>query len=100
MIVTSIWRKLLRLEYDRWRVWHGALAVSAVLLAISHVEGAGYYTSAPWKRALWIGYSILWVLLIGYIRVVKPWWIRKKPYRVVEVSRERGRAWTLTLEPR
>lgn len=100
LVVSALWRKQLKLEYDRWRFWHGVLAVVAVVLAAAHVVGTGYYTHAPWKRLVWTGYTGLWLLLLGYIRIVKPWSLLKQPYRVTGVRAERGSAWTLTLEPR
>jgi predicted ferric reductase len=100
IIVSSLWRKSLRLEYDRWRLWHGLLAVVAVVLAILHVAGVGYYTRAPWKLAVWTAYSGCWLLLLGYIRLYKPWQLSRRPYEVTAVEPERGDAWTLTLTPR
>jgi predicted ferric reductase len=88
LVASSLWRKQLRLEYDRWRLWHGVLAVLAVVLAAAHVLGAGYYTHAPWERVVWTGYTGLWLLLLGYIRIVKPWSLLKHPYRVTNVRAE------------
>lgn len=99
IIISSLWRKKLGIEYDRWRLWHGALAVVAVILAAAHVIGVGYYTQAPWKRIVWCGYTGMWLLLLGYIRIVKPWSLLRRPFRVTEIRAERGDSWTLTLEP-
>ena len=99
VIVTSLWRKLLRIDYDRWRLWHALLATVAFLAAVGHIEGVGYYTSAPWKRALWVIYTLSWVGLIVYVRIVKPWRMQRRPWRVTEVRPERGNAWTLALAP-
>ena len=35
LIVASVWRKKLKIEYTRWRIWHGILATVVVALAIS-----------------------------------------------------------------
>lgn len=99
VIVTSLWRKPLHIDYDRWRVGHALMATAALLLAVVHVVGVGYYTAAPWKRWLWTGYSLFWVFLIVYVRLVKPWRMLAAPWRVEAVRSERGRAWTLTLAP-
>ncbi len=99
LIVTSLWRKQLRLEYDRWRVAHAAMAVAAVVLAIAHIQGAGHYTRAPWKGVVWAGYSTAWLLVIGYVRLARPLALRRCPYRVTDVRQETGRAWTLTVQP-
>lgn len=99
LVATSLWRKPLGLEYDRWRVTHTVLAVAGVVLAAVHVVGAGYYTQALWKRALWGAYLAGWVGLVAYVRIVKPWRLLGRPWRITSVRPERGRAWTLALEP-
>ena len=99
IIIISLWRKPLRLHYDEWRMLHIGLAVSAFLLALMHIEGVGYYIEAPAKRWLWTGYTLFWVLLVVYVRLIKPWRMRTRPYRVAEVRQERGNSWTLALEP-
>lgn len=99
LIITSLWRKPLRIHYDEWRMLHIGMAVGAFLLALGHIEGVGYYINAPAKRWLWIGYTLFWLLLTIYIRLIKPWQMRNKPYRVTKVRQEHGDSWTLTLEP-
>ena len=99
LIITSLWRKKLRIHYDEWRMLHIALAVAAFLLALGHIEGVGYYIDAPAKRWLWSGYTLFWLLLIIYLRLIKPWRMSSRPYRVTEVRQERGDSWTLALAP-
>lgn len=99
LILTSLGRKWLHLEYDRWRVGHAVMAVMAVALAGWHIRGAGHYTAETWRGALWTGYTALWLAVLAYIRVVKPLQLLRSPYRVIDVRPERGRAWTLTLQP-
>ena len=99
LIVTSLWRKPLRIHYDEWRMLHITLAVTAFLLALGHIEGVGYYIDAPTKHWLWNGYTLFWLLLIVYLRLIKPWRMSSKPYRVTEVRQERGDSWTLALAP-
>jgi predicted ferric reductase len=98
IIITSLWRKPLGILYDEWRMLHIGLAVAAFLLALGHIEGVGYYIDAPAKRWLWSGYTLFWVLLIVYVRLLKPWKMHSRPYRVTEVRQERGNSWTLALE--
>lgn len=99
VIVSSVWRKQLGIEYTRWRILHTVAATAAVLLAIWHVLGVGYYTETMWKYRLWIAYSGFWVLLVVYVRLIRPWRMLHRPYRVVEVRAESGRTNTLVLEP-
>jgi predicted ferric reductase len=97
--VTSLWRKRLRIHYDEWRLMHVLLAITAFLLVLIHINGVGYYINAHSKRLLWGGYILFWVLLIVYVRLIKPWRMYKQPYRVAEVREERGNCWTLVLQP-
>lgn len=99
LIVSSLWRKNFRLEYDRWRIAHAAMAVTAIVLALAHIYGVGNYTRLTANRLVWMGYASLWTLVVGYVRVVRPLTLRKTPYRVTEVRRERGAAWTIAVAP-
>lgn len=99
LIVTSLLRKQLRWEYDHWRIGHAVMAVTALALAIAHILGVGHYTAGTWRGFVWGSYSVLWLLVVGYIRVLRPWGLKRRPYRVVSVAPERGAAWTVTVEP-
>jgi predicted ferric reductase len=96
---TSIWRLRFKIEYTRWRIWHGILATLAILLAIIHVILAGHYINTPIKQLLWIAYGIFWVGTFLYVRFLKPFLLLRKPYEVVEVIEERGNTWTLLVKP-
>lgn len=99
LIVTSLWRKQLHIDYDRWRIAHAALAVVALGLAIWHVLSVGHYVDTSWRQQLWGAFSLSWLLLLIYVRLYKPWQQLRHPYRVAEVTPERGDSWTLTLKP-
>ncbi|MEO6002671.1 MAG: ferric reductase-like transmembrane domain-containing protein [Opitutus sp.] len=99
LLISSLWRKTFRLEYDRWRIVHAVLAVAAVVLAIAHIWGVNYYTAAAWKGGVWGAYTALWVLVVGYVRLARPLTLLRRPYSVVDVRKERGRSWTVTVRP-
>jgi predicted ferric reductase len=99
IIASSIWRERLKLSYETWRLLHATLAVVAVALAAAHVVGIGRYVATPWKQALWITMAAGTLFLLLYVRVGKPLRILHRPYRVAEVRRERGNAYTLALRP-
>lgn len=99
LISLSLWRKNLRIEYDRWRIWHGVLAIGAVSLALVHIEMRGYYLNTPWKQLFWGIYSIFWIGLLAWVRVIKPIILLRKAYLVERVIPERGNAWTVVLRP-
>ncbi len=99
LIATSLWRQQLRIHYDAWRIWHALLAITALGLAIVHIEGVGVYVSSPWKRLLWVTISACCLALLFYVRLIKPLVLLKHPYQVEQVVKERGDAWTLVLRP-
>jgi len=99
IVVTSLWRQKLRIEYDRWRITHGLLATIAVSAGFVHIFLAGVYTDVPVLRTVWMIYALVWIGLLAYTRVIKPWYEVLHPYRIVEVITELGDAWTIVLKP-
>lgn len=99
LIVFSVYRKQLKIEYNSWRIWHGILAIAATLLALTHIFLVGNYVNTPWKRVLWILYAVAWVGILLYMRVIRPLEMMRRPWEVAEVKEERGLTWTLTLMP-
>jgi predicted ferric reductase len=98
-VVTSEWRERLGLEYGFWRLLHIVLAMLGFMAGIAHILGVGYYTKAPLTRALWLSMTLSWVALIVWVRVIRPAFQKRRPYRVREVRKEAEEAWTLVLEP-
>lgn len=99
LIVSSIWRKQLHIDYDRWRMVHIVMAMSAFLLALAHIEGVSYYIAAPAKRWLWTIYTLSWISLIIYIRIIKPWKMKKSPYEIVAINEGHAHCWNIVLKP-
>jgi len=99
MIISSLWRKQISIHYDEWRLLHIIFAVSGFLLAFTHINGVAYYIDVPEKRWLWGVYAFLWLTLIIYIRLIKPWLMFKRPYKVIKIKQERANSHTLVLQP-
>ncbi|MCE7984492.1 MAG: hypothetical protein DYG89_25240 [Caldilinea sp. CFX5] len=99
LIVTTLWRQTVRLPYEWWRVGHGLLALFVLFIGQVHILQVGYYVSTPWKQALWIAMTGGAMLLLVNTRLLRPWQMRRTPYRVTGIREERGRACTLTLAP-
>ena len=53
----------------------------------------------PFKRTLWICMTIFWITLLLYVRLFKPLFMLRRPYRVTEVRAERGDTTTLVMDP-
>lgn len=99
LILTSVRRIALGLDYETWRLLHDVFAVGVIGFGLYHILNINYYTSLPLQRGLIIGLVVLYGAMIVYIRVVKPWTLLRRPYEVVELIEERAATWTLNLEP-
>jgi predicted ferric reductase len=99
LVVTALWRAKLNIRYETWHLSHIVLAVVAVAAGLLHMVGWSFYLTDPWKQALWIGLTIFWLGLLGYVRIIKPLFMLRRPYRVSEVREERGDTWTLVMRP-
>jgi predicted ferric reductase len=99
MLVTTIWRKQLRIPYEPWRAVHSILAVLAVGLGFGHAIGVSYYLDLFWNRLLWIGFILLALWFVLYVRLVKPFMMTRFPYVVESVTPQRGDVWSLALRP-
>ena len=99
VVASSLLRRRFKLDYDVWRIAHALLSTAAFAAAIWHLWGAGYYLDTRWKHAIWVAYCAFWVLLIAYVRLWRPWRVARQAWTVAEVRGERGRVWTLALEP-
>jgi predicted ferric reductase len=99
LVVTALWRAALKIKYEAWHLTHIALAIVAITAGVVHMVGSSFYLVDPWKRTLWIGLTIFWIGLLLYVRIVKPLFMLRRPYRVSDVRRERGDTTTLVMQP-
>lgn len=99
LIFTSVYRQRMKLSYEGWRGMHDVFTLAVIGLALWHVLGINYYMAMPLQRALWLGLAVLWGGLALFIRVIRPWTLQQRPWRVREVIPERGRSWSVVLEP-
>lgn len=99
LVVTALWRAELRIPYEWWHISHIALAIIAIGGGFIHMVGWGFYLTDPWKRAVWIALPVFWIGLLFYVRIIKPLFMLRRPYRVAEVRQERGDTTTLVMQP-
>ena len=99
LVATALWRFELKIGCELWHASHVVMTLVAVGGGIVHRVGWSFYLEDPRKRALWIGLVVFWVLLLLYVRVFKPLFMLRRPYRIAEVRCERGDTTTLPMEP-
>lgn len=100
LLASTVWRTKIGLSYEWWRLGHGLLALLVLFIGLVHILQVGWYVATPIKQAVWIGGTVLAVGLLVWARLLKPIKIRHRPWTVTANRPERGRSWTLTLEPR
>lgn len=99
LVVTSVWRRRLRLSYEVWQILHAVLAVVAVVAAVVHVLLVDYYVDTLWKQVLWALMTAAFVGLLVWVRILRPLALRRRPWTVAQVRPERDRTTVLRLEP-
>jgi predicted ferric reductase len=99
LVVMAIWRVKLKISYETWHITHILLAIIAVAAGLAHMVGWAFYLVSPWKRTLWICMTIFWIGLLFYVRIIKPLFLLRRPYRIAEVRKERGDTATLVMQP-
>jgi len=103
LIATSLWRLSFGLSYEWWRVLHGVFAFGIMIVGVAHILQVGYYVAEFWKQALFVLFTAAAVGLLINTRFIRPWRMKKRPYRVTElrkeIDHEDGDAWTLALTP-
>jgi len=104
LLIAVVWmaeyRQKLKIPYWFWKFWHGIMATIMIALALFHIYTTGNYINLPWKRAVWIGYSILLILTLIYTRIIYPIILLRNPFTVTQVKKERGDVWTINLKPK
>ncbi len=98
-MVTALWRVQLNIRYETWHLTHIILALIALGAGILHMIGWSFYLDDPWKRGLWIALIAFWLALLLYVRIIKPLFMLRKPYRIAAVRQERGDTTTLLMQP-
>jgi len=102
-LVGVVWlaeyRSKFKIPYWFWKIWHGIIATFTMGLAILHIYLNGNFVNLPWKEQLWISYLIIWIILLIYTRIIYPIKLMRNPYKVVKVTPERAKCWTLQMQP-
>ena len=99
LVVTSVWREVLKMKYDVWRWVHDFLAFLAIGLALYHMFKVNHYMALTYQKVIWLVLTGIWVAIILYMRVVRPMVMLKKPYKVDRIVEERGQSWSIYLTP-
>jgi ferredoxin-NADP reductase len=92
-------RRGLRLRYETWRRLHNVTAFGLLGLAFVHGLTLGDDLESMAARAVWTSLLLVAGGAWCYGRLARPRLLKRTSYRVVSVTREAPRVWTVTLEP-
>lgn len=99
LIVTTVWRRGLRVSYESWRSLHLGLALVATAALAAHLLAVHGYARAGAMRlflALLFGGAV--IATIEY-RLVRPWRLGYRPWQIVGNTDEGASIRTLRLRP-
>lgn len=99
LVALSVWRRQLGFSYERWQMVHSLVAVAVVITALLHALLVGYYISEPWEQGLFALFSVAFIGLGVWVRIIRPIQRRKHRWTVAAVTTGHGGASTITLEP-
>jgi predicted ferric reductase len=98
-VTASLFRRAMRLSYERWRRIHNLLAVTILGLGFAHSLTVGDNARG--------GGLLVWVAVVTiafgywlYSRVVRPRLLLHHPFRVTAINAEAPNVWTVTLKSR
>lgn len=97
-VILNLWRRVLRLSFERWRHVHNVFALSILAIGLTHALAVGQ-DGPPGMIFVW---SALMAIASGswvYSRLIRPRLMSRRPFRVIAVKPEAPRIWTLALEP-
>lgn len=99
-VLAAVSQRLIKIDYERWRVVHDIMAVLLIAGIFAHSGFAGRdIERSGLLSALWIIIPCLASALFIYHRFVRPYMLGKRPYRVEEVKQEANSIWTIKMSP-
>ncbi len=96
-VLISVFRRSLKLSFERWRILHDLLAIAIIALALLHSWYAGGDLSALPMQMLWVMLGGAAISAFIWHRLIRPRRLAAKPYRVEDVRQESPDVWTLRL---
>jgi predicted ferric reductase len=99
LVLSSLFRLKAKLHYDRWRRLHAAAAVIAFGATGWHAWTSGRYLDGPGKRAVFAAAILAWLLLLVWVRAIRPALVARRPWFVASVKPVVERVWSVELAP-
>jgi predicted ferric reductase len=95
----SVFSARLGLKFEQWRCLHYILAPVIIILVFVHSFETGDDLKLFPVQMLWVLLLIASAAAYSYHKILKPMYLARDPYRVVEVQQETRNVWTVKLAP-
>lgn len=99
VVLVSVWRRKLRVSYEVWKITHGVLSTAVIYLGLAHMVGVSKFTSGVGGEAVVGVTGVVVGGVLVWSRLIAPRFHLFRPWRVVEMIRERGNAITVVVRP-
>lgn len=99
VIVTSLYRRRLRLSYETWQIVHLAGACVIAGASLAHIAWIGRYAGAPALRWTLLAYALLFLVLAVRYRVVRPIRLARHPWEITANADLGGSTRLLSVRP-
>ena len=98
-ILSSMYRKQLKISYEAWRLSHGIGLVAVAILATDHAISVGRHGRYdPWFDAMWIVLCAIAVGIVAYTYFYRPILQKRRPFKLVGAEKVGASDWALTIE--
>lgn len=100
-ILATAFQTRLKIRFEKWRLGHDILAPAILAAAFVHtflgIEEDGLELAAI--KVQLILFAAAAISLYAWQLIARPWFLKRHPYRVVDVKAEAPEVWTVTLAP-
>lgn len=97
LIISSIWRMELGLQYETWRTLHASLSLFVVAGGLGHALMGQHHTAGLLTQILLVGGISIPLVLLLESRFWRPYRLKKRRWRVVESEETRADSTDLIL---
>jgi len=97
--ILSLFQFKLHIKFENWRISHDILAPAIIILGFIHSWKIGSDIKNIPMRILWIILPAISIIVFLFHRFLRPFFLSRHPYKVIDVKKETEKVWTVKLAP-
>jgi predicted ferric reductase len=98
-IFLSTFQTYFNFKFEKWRFSHDILNPLIIVMAFTHSWIVGHDLELASLKTLWIVALILAVVTFLFHVMVRPRYLKRRSYRVIDVQPETENVWTIKMKP-